>query len=145
MNSTLRVLHLEDDPHDAEIVRDMLDGGGLACDIRRVETREAFTGALAEGGFDLILADSLPLFDGLSALHIALERSPDVPFIFVSGALGEELAIEAVKDGATDYVLKQRLSRLVSAVQRALRESRTRRERKQAEQRLRRSEAFLAD
>ena len=98
------------------------------------------------GGFDLILADfSLPSFDGLSALQLTLERCPDVPFIFVSGTLGEEVAIEAVKIGAMDYVLKERLSRIVSSVHRALREARDRAERKQAEQQLRRSEAFLAE
>ena len=89
----------------------------------------------------MILADySLPSFDGLSALKIAALRSPDVPFIFVSGALGEEVAIEALKMGATDYVLKERLSSLVPSVQRALREARERLERKRAEEALRVSE-----
>ena len=146
MSQPLRILHLEDDPHDAEIVHGVLDSAGLNCEIRRVQTRDEFTAALEEGGFDLILADfSLPEFDGMSALHIALDKSPELPFIFVSGALGEEVAIDAVKIGATDYVLKQRLSRLVSAVGRALRESAVRAGRTQAEDQLRRSEAFLAE
>ena len=86
------------------------------------------------GGFDLILTDyTLPSFDGLSALKIALEKCPDVPFIFVSGTLGEEVAIEALKIGATDYILKQRLSRIVPSVHRALREAKERGERKRAE------------
>ena len=146
MNSPLRVLHLEDDGKDAEIIQGVLETGGIVCEVTRVETRDDFIASLEGRGFDLILADfSLPSFDGLSALQLALERCPDVPFIFVSGTLGEEVAIEAVKIGAMDYVLKERLSRIVSSVHRALREARDRAERKQAEQQLRRSEAFLAE
>jgi len=146
MNAPLRILHLEDDANDAEIVRDVLKSGGIACQVTRVETRDDFVASLERGGHDLILADfSLPSFDGLSALRIALENCPDVPFIFVSGTLGDDVAIDAVKTGAMDYVLKERLSRIVSSVHRALREARERAERKQAEQQLRRSEAFLAE
>ena len=146
MSSSLRVLHLEDDPKDAEIIQGVLESGGFVCEITRVETRDDFIAALENAGFDLILADlSLPSFDGLSALTIAVEKRPDVPFIFVSGTLGEEVAIEAVKIGATDYVLKERLTRIVSSVRRALREASDRVERKQAEEQLRRSEAFLAE
>src|ERR1700686_2366914 len=146
MDSSLRVLHLEDDRNDADIVRGLLESGGITCQVTRVETRDDFIAAVEKAAFDLILADfSLPSFDGLSALKIALERCPDVPFIFVSGALGEELAIEALTIGATDYVLKERLSRIVTSVRRALREASDRAERKQAEQQLRRSEAFLAE
>jgi signal transduction histidine kinase/FixJ family two-component response regulator len=146
MDPSLRVLHLEDDHTDADIVRGLLESGGVTCQVTRVETRDDFIAALEKTAFDLILADfSLPSFDGLSALRIALERCPDVPFIFVSGALGEELAIDALKIGATDYVLKERLSRIVTSVRRALREASDRAERKQAEQQLRRSEAFLAE
>ena len=112
----------------------------------RVETQADFFAALEQGGFDLILADyTLPSFDGLSALKIALEKCPDVPFIFVSGTLGEEVAIEALKIGATDYVLKERLSRIVPSVHRALREAQERTERKLAEEALWRSEAYLAE
>src|SRR5215470_4371171 len=146
MNSPLRILHLEDDGKDAELIESVLEGGGIVSQVTRVETRDEFIASLDEGGFDLILADfSLPSFDGLSALQVALERSPDVPFIFVSATLGDEVAIEAVKMGAMDYVLKERLSRIVSSVHRALREAQERAERKQAEQQLRRSEAFLAE
>jgi PAS domain S-box-containing protein len=141
VDQPLRVLHLEDNARDAELVRDLLEAGGVVCDITRVQTREEFVASL-QNGFDVILADySLPSFDGLSALKIAALRSPDVPFIFVSGALGEELAIEALKTGATDYVLKERPSSLVPSVQRALREARERLERKRAEEALRASEA----
>ncbi|HTR57192.1 MAG TPA: PAS domain S-box protein, partial [Casimicrobiaceae bacterium] len=141
MDRALRVLHLEDDAGDAGLVRDVLELGGIDCDITRVQTREDFVASLEKGGLDLILADySLPSFDGMSALKIAAQQSPDVPFIFVSGMLGEELAIEALKLGATDYVLKERLSRIVSAVRGALREAQYRADRKQAEQALRASE-----
>jgi PAS domain S-box-containing protein len=140
VDQPLRVLHLEDNARDAELVRDLLEAGGVVCDITRVQTREEFVASL-QNGFDVILADySLPSFDGMSALKIAALRSPDVPFIFVSGALGEELAIEALKTGATDYVLKERPSRLVPSVQRALREARERIERKRTEEALRVSE-----
>src|SRR6202171_4597794 len=146
MDSSLRVLHLEDDRNDADIVQGLLESGGITCRVTRVETRNDFIAAVEKAAFDLILADfSLPSFDGFSALKIALQRCPDVPFIFVSGALGEELAIDALKIGATDYVLKERLSRIVTSVRRALREASDRAERKQAEQQLRRSEAFLAE
>jgi PAS domain S-box-containing protein len=136
---------LEDDFSDAELIRELLEAERLPCEITRVQTRPEFAAALERGGFDLILADnSLPAFDGLSALRLAQTERPDVPFIFVSGTLGEELAIEALKIGATDYVLKQRLSRLVPSIQRALSEAQGRVARKQAEEALRRSEAHLA-
>ena len=144
MDPALRVLHLEDDARDAELVCDMLEAGGIVCDITRVQTREEFVAALDKGGFDVILADySLPSFDGMSALKIAAQRSLDVPFIFVSGALGEELAIEALKTGATDYVLKERLARLAPSVQRTLREARERIERERAEEAARTANARL--
>ena len=140
VDQPLRVLHLEDNARDAELVRDLLEAGGVVCDITRVQTREEFVASL-QNGFDVILADySLPSFDGMSALNIATQRSPDVPFIFVSGALGEEVAIEALKLGATDYVLKERLSRILSAVRGALRDAEYRAERKRGEETLRRSE-----
>src|SRR5258706_6471692 len=144
MNPSLRILHLEDDCQDAEIIQGVLESDGIVCQVTRVETQDGFVAALEVAGFDLILADfSLPSFDGLSALKIAAEKSPDVPFIFVSGTLGEEVAIDALKIGATDYVLKQRLSRIASSVRRALREASDRAERKHAEEELRRLESRL--
>src|ERR1700756_3352858 len=123
MSRPLRVLYLEDDIADAELAHDTLEMEGIACDVTRVDTESSFRAALKQGGFDVILADyALPSFDGLSALKITLWQRPDLPFIFVSGTMGEEVAIEALKIGATDYVLKTRLSRLVPSVQRALRE-----------------------
>ena len=119
----LLVLHLEDDANDAELVRASLESDGIACDVLRVETQAFFEAGLARADLDLILSDkSLPSYDGLSALALARERRPDVPFIFVSGTLGEEVAIESLKNGATDYVLKQRLARLPHVTRRALRE-----------------------
>lgn len=141
MNVPLRVLHLEDNTRDTELIQATLEGEGIASELTRVETEQDFIAALTRGSFDLILADyTLPSFDGLSGLKIAQQHSPDVPFIFVSGTLGEDVAIEALKTGATDYVLKTRLARLGPAVARALREAREKTERKRAEEALRRSE-----
>ena len=145
-DTPLRILHLEDDPRDSELVHLTLASEGLTCDLTRVETEADFRKCLGHGGFDLILADyTLPSFDGISALKIAIEASPEIPFIFVSGTLGEEVAIEALKLGATDYVFKARLSRIVPSVHRALREAKERSQRKLAEQTLRQSEAYLAE
>ena len=138
---TLCILDLEDDPLDTELVQANLAEGGITCEIVRVQTREEFVAALKGSDFDLIFSDySLPSFDGLSALKLAKEIRPEVPFILVSGAIGEDRAIEALKSGATDYVLKQRLERLVPAVKRAIREAEDRIERRRAEEALRRSE-----
>jgi signal transduction histidine kinase/CheY-like chemotaxis protein len=146
VTSPLRILLLEDNTHDAELIQELLEGGHFVFEVTRVQTRAEFVASLENAGIDLILADyKLPSFDGLSALKLALDARPDLPFIFVSGMLGEEVAIEAVKIGATDYVVKSRLSRLVPSVQRALREARERTERKKAEEALRRNEMYLAE
>ena len=145
MTSPLHILLLEDDSSDAELIQELL-AEHIVCEVTCVQTRAEFVAALKDTGIDLILADyKLPSFDGLSALHLALSERSDVPFIFVSGTVGEDVAIEALKIGATDYVLKQRLSRLVPSVQRALREARGRAERKKVEDALRRSEMYLAE
>jgi PAS domain S-box-containing protein len=144
--SPLRILLLEDDPGDAEVIQDLLESDHFVCDVTRVETRDEFLDALPRVGFDLILADyTLPSFDGLTALTLAQKICPDLPFIFVAGTLGEETAIDSLKRGATDYVLKTRLSRLAPSVKRALCEARERTERKKAETALRRSEMYLAE
>jgi PAS domain S-box-containing protein len=146
MRKPLRILSIEDDPKDTELIRDLLETEGMVCEVTRIDTQAALLASVEQGGFDLILADySLPSFDGISALKFAMKTCPDVPFIFVSGTLGEEVAIEALKIGATDYVLKTRLSRLVPSVLRALREATQRAERKRAEESLRQSEAYLAE
>ena len=137
MKSPLLILYLEDDPRDAELVQETLAIGGIRCHVTRVETEADFIASLEQGGFDLILADyTLPSFDGLSALKIAQQDWPHVPLIFVSGTLGEEVAIEALKIGATDYVFKTRLSRVVPSVQRALREAEERIDLSRAEEAL---------
>jgi len=146
VTSPLRILLLEDNTHDAELIQELLEVHHFVCEVTRVQTRDEFVAGLRDDRIDLILADyKLPSFDGLSALTLALAARADLPFIFVSGSLGEEVAIEAVKIGATDYVVKSRLSRLVPSVQRALREARDRAERKKAEEAFRRSEMYLAE
>jgi PAS domain S-box-containing protein len=146
MRHPLRILSVEDDPKDTGLIQDLFETEGIVCEITRVDTQASLLDLLKQGGVDLILADySLPSFDGISALKLAIKVCPDVPFIFVSGTLGEEVAIEALKLGATDYVLKTSLSRLVPSVQRALREAIQKTERKRAEEALRQSETYLAE
>jgi two-component sensor histidine kinase/CheY-like chemotaxis protein len=132
----VRILLLEDSDLDADLIVEQL-AKGLDFSITRVADGPAYAAALEAGGHDLILSDfSLPGFSGADALRMAREKAQEVPFIFVSGVLGEEFATESLKEGATDYVLKQRLIRLPSAVVRALNEARERRERRQAEEQL---------
>jgi PAS domain S-box-containing protein len=146
LRQRLRILSLEDDPRDAELIQESLEADGIACELTRVDTQPAFLASLEADRFDLILADyTLPSFDGLSALNLARSICPDVPFIFVTGTLGEEVAIEALKIGATDFVLKTRLSRLAPSILRALREADERAERKRAEEALRRNKAYLTE
>ena len=141
MHGKLRILMLEDVPTDAELIERELRRGQIDFLSRRVATKEDFEEQLSCFDPDIILADfSLPGFDGLGALSIARESCPQIPFIFVSGAIGEERAIETLKKGATDYVLKDRLSRLPPALGRALREAEERSERRRAEVALARSE-----
>lgn len=144
MGFLIHILHLEDDSVDGELIEARLEEADLACRITRVETRDEFEQALGREALDIILADlRLPMYDGLSALRTVMERRPDIPFIFVSGTIGEEAAIEALTKGATDYVLKQSLMRIGPAVQRALREAHNQSERRQAEKSLAQSEAMM--
>ncbi|MBZ6075798.1 sensor histidine kinase [Microvirga puerhi] len=130
----MRVLLLEDSTLDAELVQEALDGIGRSVFIKRVVSSEEFCVAVSFEEWDLILADYvLPAFDGLSALSFAHQHCPNTPFIFVSGTLGEEIAVEALKLGATDYVVKQRLERLPATVLRALAEAGERKQRRQAQ------------
>src|SRR5438046_1715309 len=134
MSLLLRILHLEDNANDAELLRVMLERQGINCAIKRVETREAFQMALEREQFDLIISDfTLPSFDGLSALTIARQKRPEVPFVFVSGTIGEEAAVESLRHGAIDYVLKDRLSRLAASVERAVQDAQARVERRTVE------------
>jgi PAS domain S-box-containing protein len=130
----MKILHLEDNPRDAALVRDILSVDWPDCEIVLVATRPDFLAALAAGGCDLIISDyRLPGFDGLEALQLARERAPQIPFIFYSGTLGEERAIEAVRLGAADYVVKDRMQRLPVAVQRVMRDAADQRARARAE------------
>ncbi|MGB8216909.1 MAG: PAS domain S-box protein [Candidatus Methanoperedens sp.] len=141
MNKQLRILILEDDNTDAELMEYELGKANFTFTSKRVETREAFQANLLDFAPDLILADyTLPSFDGCSALRIAKEKCPDVPFIFVSGTIGEDFAIESLKSGATDYILKDRLTRLAPAVHRAMREVEEKIEHRKAEKALKESE-----
>lgn len=136
----LRILLLEDYPVHADLIQETLAADGVVCELVRVETREDFLIALQQREFDVVLADySLPMFDGLTALALTRERYPEMPFILVSGKLGEEAAIDSLKSGATDYVLKHRLIRLAPAVRRAVQEAAERMARRQAEATLRRA------
>jgi PAS domain S-box-containing protein len=142
MSQELRILLLEDSAADAELVMRELRQKGIDFTAKRVWTEADFLSEVRQHPPQLILADySLPGYDGLSALTLANTECPEVPFIFVSGSLGEETAIDMLHHGATDYVLKQRLSRLVPSVDRALRDVEVARERKRAEQALRESDA----
>lgn len=144
MKEKLRVLHLEDDRLHSEITRALLVEDGIEYEMARVAREADFVAALDAGQIDLILADfTLPGFDGMTALGMVRERYPDLPFIFVTGTMGEETAIEAFKQGATDYVIKGRLSRLAPAIRRALSVTKERSERRRAEEALRRSEEEL--
>ncbi len=137
----LKILSLEDCEEDAELMALELRRGGILFSLKRVWTREAFLREIEDFSPEIIISDyTLPTYDGLSALTEARQRCPDVPFVFLSGTMGEDFAIETLTQGATDYVLKSRLSRLVPAVNRSLQVAEERRERSKAELALRDSE-----
>lgn len=143
-NRPAHILHLEDNANDRELVKLLLGDAGIESDISTVETRTDFEKRLAENDWDLILSDfALPAFDGLQALKLAAKACPNTPFIFVTGTLGEDTAVESLKFGATDYVLKQRMTRLGMSVRRALKEREERLRREKAERELRKSEDKL--
>jgi len=134
----VRLVLVEDVPTEAEIAVRQLESGGFGCTWQRVDSEAGLRRALAENKPDLILSDfTLPGFDGLAALDVALEIAPDTPFIFLSGTIGEEIAIDALQRGACDYVLKTNMARLAPAVRRALNEAAVRRARRGLEQQLR--------
>jgi signal transduction histidine kinase len=145
MKSTFRILHLEDSQEDCELVHRLLVDDGIACEIVQCENREKFLQALEKKNFDLIFADcTVPQFNGHHALELARQLVPEVPFIFVSGTIEEDLAIESLRRGATDYVLKGRLSRLVPAVRRAIAEVEEKAKSQEMEQRLRQAQRLEA-
>jgi len=139
----IRILVVEDSELDAELVMDQLVSDGLVVDWRRVDAERDFIAALDEAVPDVIISDlSMPDFSGYRALEIARERAPGTPFLFVSGTMGEEAAVEAVRGGATDYVLKHSMTRLASSVRRALREAEERTARSHAEKSLLRAQRY---
>ncbi len=139
----LRILLVEDEPNDAELVFDELRGDGLKFESRVVDVESDFVGSLDHFEPDIVISDlSMPAFSGYRALEILRERSPLIPFIFVSGTMGDEAAVKALKAGATDYLLKERLVRLPSAVARAVHEARVAKAHEHAEKELIRSERF---
>jgi PAS domain S-box-containing protein len=140
----IHALLLEHSTGDAGLLESHLIHAGFHFEWRRAASRQSYLEAIEAGGFEIILADhSLSDIDGVTALRIAKERCPDVPFIFVSGEVGEEFATDALKQGAVDYVLKRNLARLPPAVDRALAESRERRRRQHAEAKLAESDVRL--
>jgi len=137
VKSPIRILLLEDDPRDIELIQAMLKCEAWNLEIITADTREAMETALENGKIDLIISDyKMPSFDGLDALKIAREKWPGVPFIFMSATIGEDKAVEVLKMGAIDYVLKDRPARLISSIHRALKEVEENARLKQAEEQL---------
>jgi len=137
----LNILHIEDNRLDADLIRETLVCQGIIANVLYVETEDEFRTSLQNRGIDLILADyALPAFDGLTALRIAREQRPELPFIFISGTIDEDAPVESLKSGATDFILKQGLQRLGSSVRRALSAVEEHRRRIDADQALRESE-----
>jgi DNA-binding response OmpR family regulator len=123
MNRAIRILHLEDSEKDSELILSVIEGGEISFEYFLTDTESAYINKLDEGNIDIILSDfSLPDYDGYEALRFAKEHYPTLPFIFVSGKIEEDAAIKAMVNGATDYVFKNKLERLVPAINRALRE-----------------------
>ncbi|HYJ47875.1 MAG TPA: response regulator, partial [Pyrinomonadaceae bacterium] len=138
MAKTLTVLNIEDSERDSLILRRHLQRAGYEVTLTRVETSEAMREALAAREWDIILSDySLPHFNALSALEVLREGQRDVPFIIISGTIGEAVAVEAMRAGAHDYLMKDNLVRLAPTIERELKEAESRRARRQAEEALR--------
>src|SRR5882724_3274761 len=141
---TLRILHLEDNPQDHVLVVRAITAGGLVGEFVHARSGSEFEAALQQPAYDLILSDyTVPGYGGMAALTAAQEKFPQTPFIFLSGTIGEESAVESLKRGAVDYVLKNKPARLVSAVQRALHEATEASERRRQEQQLREQASLL--
>ncbi|MCL4203198.1 MAG: response regulator [Pirellulaceae bacterium] len=144
MKHSLRILHLEDSSLDAQLIEHRLRSVGLACEIELVTSREAFEAALEQKSFDLVLCDyGIPGYSGEEAIQVAIQRNPTVPVLVLSGALDGEQAVNCLRLGATDYVLKERLERLVPAIENALAAADERAARQQAEAAVRKLNAEL--
>lgn len=130
----IRILNIEDDPLDTALILSMLEADDMDVDVLRVQTEKDFVAALDRSDVDVIISDfNLPSYDGRRALHVARSKLPSVPFIFFSGTLGEESAIECLREGASDYIIKQRPQRLPAAIRRALQEREERLKHQEAE------------
>jgi len=141
LKKRLRILHLEDNAGDAALIQTILEADGLTCEIQLVQKAAEFIAVLDKGNVDVILSDyTLPTFDGLTALKIAQTMRPEIPFIFVSGTIGEERATDAIRRGATDYVIKERLRHISAVIRRALREKEDHARMLETERKLRESE-----
>src|SRR3954447_24665451 len=134
----LRLLLIEDSENDTQLLVEHLRAGGYDPDYTRGDTAEGLTRALDLHDWDMVIADyTMPGFSGTAALSMVRSRGLDVPFIFVSGTIGEDIAVEAMKNGADDYIIKNNLNRLIPAINRELRDAEVRRERTRAEERIR--------
>src|SRR6185295_11497645 len=146
MNRALRVLHVEDSQRDAELLRRHLTRAGYEIISDRVETPEAMRALLTAAEWDVILCDySMPQFNALQALALLHEMALDIPLIIISGTVGETVAVEAMRAGAHDYLMKDSLARLVPTIERELLEAENRRARRQVEAALRASEDRYRD
>ena len=144
MNRTIRILNVEDNEDDFLLIEREVRRAGILAEFERVESPEQFRGALTRDVWDIVVADySLPGFSGVQALEILLQSKLDIPFILVSGTVGEDVAVKAMKMGASDYILKGNLARLGPAIEREIREANVRRERRRAEAALRESDDSL--
>ncbi len=144
MPVAIRVLIVEDSEDDALLLLRELKKGGYEPKFRRVDTPEAMEKAIVSEPWDIVIADyAMPRFNGLAALKILQDKGPDIPFILTSGTVGEDTAVKAMKAGAHDYIMKDNLTRLVSAVERELKEAEVRRSRREAEDELRSTKEFL--
>lgn len=140
----IRVLHLEDDPGFSRLVASLLETLGPESALTRVDTREGFESSLATGLFHIVLADHrMPGYDGMEALEHARRQQPWLPFVFLSGELGEELAVASLQKGASDYVLKTNLARLVPTVVRSVQNAEDARHLRESQERVRRDQANL--
>lgn len=144
MTTPLRVLFVEDSEDDMRLLVRQLRQGGYGPSVERVETADGLRSALHRGGWEIIISDyTMPRLSGLEALAVTLQLAPDVPFLLVSGTVGEEVAVESIKAGAADYLMKQNLIRFVPAVARALRDAAERRAMRRAETVLREQRSLL--
>ena len=144
MSRKIAILHLEDNPYDVELIRSTIEAEGLDCDFTYAKNRNEFESNFIRQHFDLVLSDySVPDYNGFAALKFTRENNSHVPFILLSGTLGEDQAVESLKNGAADYIVKQRLTRLVPAIERALADARERAERKRHEEQIREQAALL--